>query len=170
VNLAALPFLFAVACADPDAVAPGQTGATPLDPGDAGRGRRRRVVLDEPLGRRGIRFDQLAYDVSGNGFHKADTINVAASSAIAVVVGGVPFGTGYTLRSPRRTSSIGWRRARERRRSTSRARRSCRSRSHLSCHELPTAAAAVPVPRWATLTVAALLVTLGMFGSRRRRA
>jgi hypothetical protein len=170
VNLAALPFLFAVACADPDAVAPGQTGATPLDPGTPGAvdgvGS---FSMSLSVGG-GIRFDQLAYDVSGNGFHKADTINVAASSAIAVVVGGVPFGTGYTLRLT--AQDVEHRLA------------ACSGTAtfdlpsativpvpvHLSCHELPTAAAAVPVPRWATLTVAALLVTLGMFGSRRRRA
>ena len=40
---------------------------------------------------------------------------------------------------------------------------------HLSCHELVASSQPVPVPRWATLMVAALLLTLGMRALRRPR-
>jgi len=40
-------------------------------------------------------FDSLSYDISGNGFHRAATVNVAGSSSFSTLVSGVPVGTGY---------------------------------------------------------------------------
>ncbi|HVU50160.1 MAG TPA: hypothetical protein VHL80_05720, partial [Polyangia bacterium] len=40
-------------------------------------------------------FDSLSYDISGNGFHRAATVNVAGSSSFSTLVSGVPVGSGY---------------------------------------------------------------------------
>ena len=158
-------------CAGPDAAAgPDDPGGAPVVPGtpggDTGVGS---FSMQLTVGG-GIRFDQVSYDVSGNGFHKAGTIDVAASNVISTVVGGVPFGSGYVLQLT--TQDV------------DRKLTPCTGMAtfdipgaatvpvpvRLICHELaaPTAQA-VPVPRWSTLMVAALLLTLGMHAVRRRR-
>src|SRR5262245_11271320 len=45
----------------------------------------------------GVQLSDVNYDISGNGFHKAATINVANSATLSTVIGGIPFGTGYLL-------------------------------------------------------------------------
>ena len=55
------------------------------------------VTMSLPL-RGGSRFGQVGYDVSGNGFHKADSVDTAASTTVSTVIGGIPFGTGYLLK------------------------------------------------------------------------
>jgi hypothetical protein len=42
-------------------------------------------------------FNQVTYDVSGNGFHRDATLVVTDSTTFSTVVSGIPFGTGYTL-------------------------------------------------------------------------
>lgn len=45
----------------------------------------------------GVNLATVSYDVSGNGFHKTGTVNVAHSTRISVVIGGIPAGNGYTI-------------------------------------------------------------------------
>src|SRR6516165_3361600 len=40
-------------------------------------------------------IDTLSYDISGNGFHRADTLNVTGRSSISTLVSGIPTGKGY---------------------------------------------------------------------------
>ena len=42
-------------------------------------------------------FNQVTYDLSGNGFHRNATIDVTDSTTFSTVVSGIPFGTGYAL-------------------------------------------------------------------------
>jgi hypothetical protein len=42
-------------------------------------------------------FNQVTYDLSGNGFHRNATIDVTDSTTFSIVVSGIPFGTGYSL-------------------------------------------------------------------------
>lgn len=44
-----------------------------------------------------VTIDSVAYDVSGNGFHKTGSIDVAHSTVIRASIGGIPSGTGYTI-------------------------------------------------------------------------
>jgi len=117
-----------------------------------------------------FRFDSFSYDVSGNGFHRAGTVNVAASTTVASVIGGIPFGTGYQLQltmqdvDHKLTPCTG---------SSTFAITSTGTIPvpvHLTCHEVPVAPpVAVPVPRWASVAFAALLVGVGSLALRRRR-
>ena len=43
-----------------------------------------------------IQFASISYDLSGNGFHKASSIDVSKSSTFSTIVSGIPLGTGYT--------------------------------------------------------------------------
>ena len=69
----------------------GETGAdtTPGSSGDVGS-----VSFELTLGGK-YQFDSLSYDISGNGFHRAATVNVAGSSSFSTLVSGVPAGSGY---------------------------------------------------------------------------
>jgi len=108
--------------------------------------------------------------ISGNGFHRAGTVNVAASTTVASVIGGIPFGTGYQLQltmqdvDHKLTPCTG---------SSTFAITSTGTIPvpvHLTCHEVPVAPpVAVPVPRWASVAFAALLVGVGSLALRRRR-
>ncbi|HMF41472.1 MAG TPA: hypothetical protein VKQ32_12290 [Polyangia bacterium] len=116
----------------------------------------------------GFQINEVSYDVSGNGFHKAGVINVAASSVVTTVVGGIPIGTGYALQLTAQDSGHKL--------------TGCTGSAtfdlpnattvavpvHLSCHEQPQVAAAVPVPPWARVMVGALLLALGAAAARRR--
>jgi hypothetical protein len=42
-------------------------------------------------------FDQVTYDLSGNGFHRNAVVDVTNSTSFATVISGIPFGTGYLL-------------------------------------------------------------------------
>ena len=44
-----------------------------------------------------ITVNAISYDISGNGFHKAGSINVQNSRTIAAIIGGIPAGTGYVI-------------------------------------------------------------------------
>jgi hypothetical protein len=117
----------------------------------------------------GYKFSQIGYDVSGNGFHKTGTVDVAASTTVSTVVGGIPLGTGYKLQltaqdtAHKLTPCVGS------------ATFSITGGGtiavpvHLTCHEAPPASTtAVPVPRWATAVLGGLLFGLGIAGARRR--
>jgi hypothetical protein len=74
-------------CAQPDAAAPG-AGVGPAGSQVAS------VAFELTLGGK-YQFATVSYDISGNGFHRAASVNVAGSSTISTLVGNVPFGTGY---------------------------------------------------------------------------
>lgn len=157
------------ACAGPDAADPTGQGTAPIDPGTPGDLGVGSFSMNLTLAG-GYRFDKVSYDVSNsNGYHQSGAIDVAASSAVSVVIGGVPFGTNYDLKLtaqdvehklapcmgaavfdvPNATTVV--------------------VPVRLSCHELtPAPAAPVPVPRWAPPMIASLLLTLGMQAVRRR--
>ncbi|HEX4404037.1 MAG TPA: hypothetical protein VH560_04365 [Polyangia bacterium] len=42
-------------------------------------------------------FNQVTYDLSGNGFHRTAAVDVSNSVSFATVISGIPFGTGYLL-------------------------------------------------------------------------
>jgi hypothetical protein len=155
---------------DGSAADPGQPGGVSAVPETPGGGDVGTFSMNLTVGG-GFRFEQVSYDVSGNGFHKADTINVAASSAVSIIVGGVPFGTGYTVKLTTRDV------AQKLSPCTGTATFDIPSAAlvqvpvHLSCHEVPVVAApqAAPVPRWAVLIMAGLLLSVGAQAASRRR-
>jgi hypothetical protein len=44
-----------------------------------------------------VELDGVAYDISGNGFHRTGNIDVAHSTRLTAVIGGIPAGAGYTI-------------------------------------------------------------------------
>jgi hypothetical protein len=114
----------------------------------------------------GFHFNEFSYVVSGNGFHKADSIDVQASATLSAVVGGIPIGTGYELQLTAQdaahalTPCVGWATFNITGDTTTAV------PVHLTCHEAPKTP--VPVPRWATAALAGLLLAIGMTGTRRR--
>lgn len=44
-----------------------------------------------------LHLDSVSYDIGGNGFHKAATIDVSRSSTFSTIVSGIPVGAGYTV-------------------------------------------------------------------------
>jgi hypothetical protein len=114
-------------------------------------------------------FSQVNYTVSRSGFQKTGSVDVSGSSTVATVIGGIPLGTGYALQLTAQdtdhklmpcagsaTFSL-----------TSAA--TVAVPVDLVCHEVPkTTTAIVPVPRWATIALAGLLLAFGIFGWRRR--
>jgi hypothetical protein len=120
----------------------------------------------------GFKFASVAYDVSGNGFHRTGTIDIGGSSILSTVIGAIPFGTGYVVQltahdadnklmpcSGSGTFDI-----------TSAT--TVPVPVHLTCHEVVATAPppSVPVPAWARYALAALLLGLGAPLVRRRRA
>ena len=117
----------------------------------------------------GFRFDQVSYDISANGFHRAASVSVADSTTVATLVGGIPFGTGYmvTLTAQEVTGKL----------------TGCQGAAafdvqssatvpvpvHMSCREVagppppppPPPPPSVPVPRAAIGALAAILLALG---------
>jgi hypothetical protein len=74
-----------ISCDAPTGAVPG-AGAAPSGVGS--------VSFELTLGGK-YHFDTLSYDIGGNGFHRADSINVSGSSSISAVVSGIPTGHGY---------------------------------------------------------------------------
>src|SRR5262245_40734700 len=104
----------------------------------------------------GFRFDHIDYEISGNGFHRASTIDVGTSSTISTIVGGIPFGRGYVAQLSGQdvdhrlvpcTGSASFD-------ITSSA--TMPVPVHLACHEAPNVVAQqVPIPRSAGFALAA---------------
>jgi hypothetical protein len=118
----------------------------------------------------GFKFASVAYDVSGNGFHRAGSIDVGGSSVLSTVIGAIPFGTGYTLQLTAQdadgklmpcTGSAAFD-------ITSAATVSVPV--HLTCHQVATTTPppSVPVPAWARFALAALLLGAGASLARGR--
>jgi hypothetical protein len=118
-------------------------------------------------------FNSFNYDIAGNGFHKTDSVNVAATSTISAVVDNIPAGTGYqaTLTATATEQDL----------------TPCTGSAtfdvtagatvalpvHLTCHVKPTMQPpppppAVPVPPAAGYALAALLGVLGVARARRQ--
>jgi len=111
----------------------------------------------------GYRIGDVGYDVSGNGFHKAGVINAAASTTVSAIVDGIPFGAHYLLQLTAQDvdHKLGG--------CTGSASFDVTSAAvvpvpvQLTCHQLRPVQA-VPIPRWASLVLAALLLGLGAVG------
>ena len=119
----------------------------------------------------GFQFDQVTYDISGNGFHRAATLDVSTSATFSTLVSGIPFGAGYTAALTAND--------------VAHKLMSCRGSATfdvastatvpvtvaMTCHQVHSTTPpppAVPVPRGAIYGLAALLLTLG--ATRLRRA
>jgi hypothetical protein len=166
-GLVAALLLFA-GCADPPEETPGVPGSgsvpvAPGEPGDVGS-----ISMALTVGG-GVQINQISYAISGNGFQKAGTIDVSASTTVTTTIGGIPVGVGYQVQLTAQDVAhklLG-----------------CAGAAtfdvlgaatvpvpvHLTCHEAPRApAAAVPVPGWARAAMAGLLLGLGLVVLRRR--
>jgi hypothetical protein len=141
---------------------PSEGSAGPSQASDVGS-----IAMSLSLGG-GFRVDTVSYDVSGNGYHKADSIPVDRSTTISAIATGIPFGRNYRLQitaqdaARRLTPCVG---------AASFDVASAVPVSvpvHLTCREVPVS---VPVPRTASLFIAALLLALGtrFLGRRERR-
>jgi hypothetical protein len=115
------------------------------------------------------RFDRFSYDVSGNGFHKADTVNVAASNTVSAIIGPIPFGAGYVVQLTMQDVDHKLTPC------TGSASFDITSTGpvpvpvHLTCREVPKPQPiAAPIPRWASIAFAAVLLGLGALATRRR--
>ncbi len=116
-----------------------------------------------------FRFDVVSYTVSGNGFQKAGAVDVAGSSTVSTIIGGVPFGSGYALELTAQDVDHKLMPC------TGSATFDLHSAEivpvpvHLTCHEIPAAEATpVPIPPWAGILLAACLLALGAGAVRRR--
>jgi hypothetical protein len=143
----------ALAACQPPAAAPGSTsGATEVGT----------VSFELTLGG-GYTIASVNYDISGNGFHRSADVSVANSATFRTIVGGIPFGTGYTA-----TLTV---------QDTDHRLLPCQGSStfdvasagttpvavHLACKAMATTPPPppVPMPRWAVLALGALLLTTG---------
>jgi hypothetical protein len=163
-TLAAGILLLAAACADRQPSELSTTETPPTSGSDLGS-----VALQLTIPG-GLEFDQISYDISGNGFHQAGTANVGAGTTFSLTVGGIPAGTGYLLKltapnpSSRVTGCAG---------SSTFAITGSQTTTlpvHMTC-ELAAAVvppASVPVPRTATYALSALLAAAGLLALRRR--
>jgi hypothetical protein len=113
----------------------------------------------------GFLIDSVSYDLSGNGFHRADTVDVSQSATFSTLVSGIPVGTGYTATltaqdvAHKLTACTG---------STTFAVSSATTvpvSVHMTCQTVKTTTPppppSVPVPRSAGYALAALLLVLG---------
>jgi len=154
-------------CEGPAGQAGSAPGNVPIDPGtpsDVGS-----FQMSLTVGG-GIQLSDVSYDISGNGFHKAGTINVANSASVSTVIGGIPFGTGYLLALTAQDAG------QQLTGCTGSATFDIPNATtvqvpvHLICHEQPPVAVqAVPVPPWARLVLAIALLAAGAGAARRAR-
>ena len=117
----------------------------------------------------GLQINEVSYDVSGNGFHETGVLNVASSTSLSVVIGPIPVGSAYLVQLTAQDAAHKLTGCAGSAAFDIRAGVTVQVPVHLTCHEVPAAApAAVPVPRWATLIITALLLSLGAAAVRRR--
>jgi len=155
--------LLAAACA-PDRAANelSTTQTTPANGSDLGS------VSMQLTAPGGLQFNEIDYDISGNGFHQAGTTNVGGSTTFSATVGGIPAGTGYLLKltapapSQRVTGCAG---------SSTFAITGGQTTTlpvHMTCEVAAAPVTSVPVPRTATYALSALLAAAGLLALRRR--
>ena len=116
-------------------------------------------------------FNQVTYDISGNGFHRNATLDISHSASVSTVVSGIPFGAGYALVLTTQD--------------TQNKLTDCRGAAtfdvssattvpvpvDITCHQVLTQnPPAVPVPRSAGYLLAGLLCLLGATRVRRARS
>ena len=149
---------FAACQPTPDAPA---TGPAASSPGDVGS-----VSFELTLAG-GFQLNQVSYDISGNGFHKAADVNVASSSTFSTVVSGIPSGVGYTAKLSAQD--------------TAHRLTPCTGAAtfdvtggqvvnvpvHLTCSVLPPVVTSVPIPWSASLALGLSLLALGAGRVRR---
>jgi hypothetical protein len=111
-------------------------------------------------------FNQVSYDLVGNGFHKADTINVSASTTLSAVVGGIPFGTGYHVQLTAQDADHKLTPCTGTASFDIQAATTVSVPVTLDCREAAVTQN-VPVPPWASFVLGALLLALGMLLVRR---
>jgi hypothetical protein len=142
----------------------------PGTPAVAGGGQVGSVMMSLTLAG-GYHISHVTYDVSGNGFHTAKSLDVSNSSSFSTVIGGIPFGPGYLLQLTAQDSGHQL--------------SGCQGASFfdvttsgtvtvpvdMTCYAAPTVAAppAVPIPRAAVFALAAMMLLLGAFIVRRVR-
>jgi hypothetical protein len=148
---------------------PNGPATVPGGPGPAANGDVGSFTFSLTLGG-GFRINQVSYDVSGNGFHKAGTVDVSGSTSLSSVVTGIPLGTGYALQLTAQD--------------TANKLMGCAGSTtfdlpnpttvqvpvHMTCREVPAAppVTSVPLPPWARLAIAAMLLACGAAMFRRR--
>ena len=116
----------------------------------------------------GYQFSQVLYDISGNGFHKADAINVATSTSISTIVGGIPFGSNYLLKLTAQDTDHKLTPCQGMASFTVSSAATVPVPVHLTCREVVAPPpAAVPVPLWASFLLGAFLLGAGAFSVRR---
>ena len=158
---AGIAFAFAASCGTPSTGSESFSTESNQQSGDVGS-----VSFDLHVG--GSDIDTVRYDISGNHFQKSGTIDVSHSPEVSAVVGGVPFGSGYTA-TLTADSAQG-------------PKLSCLGSSNfdvtsanvtpvavkITCQEAPS----VPVPRGAVVALAAIFLASGVIllrGERQRR-
>lgn len=113
-------------------------------------------------------FKTLSYDISGNGFHRAATVDVSGSTTFTTLVSGVPMGPGYTAAltaqdvAHKLTACMGSATFDVTNGTT------VPVPVHMTCRAAP--APSVPVPRSAGYAFALVLLTLGALRLRRPTA
>jgi hypothetical protein len=116
----------------------------------------------------GYQFTQVSYDISGNGFHKADVINVATSTSVSTIVGGIPFGSNYLLKLTAQEAAHKLTPCEGMTSFSVSSTATIPVPVHLTCHEVVAPPpAAVPVPLWASFLLGAFLLAAGAFSVRR---
>jgi len=149
---------FAACQPAPDAPAAGPGASLPGDVGS--------VSFELTLAG-GFQFSRVSYDISGNGFHKAADVSVAGSSAVSIVVSGIPRGVGYTVKLAAQDT------AHRLTPCTGAATFDVTSGAvvsvsvHMTCSVLPPVVTSVPMPLSATFALGLFLLALGAARVRR---
>lgn len=114
-------------------------------------------------------FNQMSYEISGNGFDKAATVDVTNSSTFSTVVSGVPFGTGYTGTLKAKDVGVKLMTCQGSATFDVTAAATTSVPIHMTCHETVNPPS-VPVPRPAVYALGGLLLALGALRVRRADA
>jgi hypothetical protein len=116
-------------------------------------------------------FDQVTYDLSGNGFHRNASVDVTNSASFATVIGGIPFGTGYLLALSAEDVAHKLTPCQGSATFDVTTTTTVPVAVDLTCHQTatppPPPPPAVPVPRAAVCALGALLLVLGATRARR---
>jgi hypothetical protein len=116
-----------------------------------------------------LHFDSVSYDIGGNGFHEAATIDVSKSSSFSTIVSGIPVGAGYTVKLTAQDAAHKLTGCSGSAPFAVTAANVVPVAVNVQCHEAPltTPPPSVPVPRGAGYALAATLFALGLVRMRR---